>query len=80
MTEHITDIEAMIEKLIGDGYAYKEGGSVYFRVSSFQGYGKLANLKFDEMKEGENERASLSLSLHMNRVGGILMWITLSYE
>jgi len=51
-TEHIQDIEEMISKLMGKGHAYEENGSVYFRVKSFKPYGRLANLKFDEMKEG----------------------------
>lgn len=51
-TEHIKDIEDMIEELIKKGYAYSESGSVYFRVGAFKEYGRLANLNFDEMKEG----------------------------
>jgi len=51
-TEHIKDIEEMILRLIEKGHAYVENGSVYFRVDSFEDYGKLANLKFDEMKKG----------------------------
>lgn len=52
VTEHIKDIEEMINKLIETGHAYEENGSVYFRVSAFKEYGKLAGLKFDEMIEG----------------------------
>jgi len=51
-TEHIADIEDMVGKLMDKGHAYEENGSVYFRVKSFKPYGRLANLKFDEMKEG----------------------------
>jgi len=41
-----------VGKLMDKGHAYEENGSVYFRVKSFKPYGRLANLKFDEMKEG----------------------------
>lgn len=51
-TEHIDDIEDMVQRLVDIGSAYLEKGSVYFRVSSSKNYGELANLKFDEMEEG----------------------------
>lgn len=51
-TEHINEIESMISKLMQTGFAYEESGSVYFRVSAFKEYGKLARLKMQEMKEG----------------------------
>jgi cysteinyl-tRNA synthetase len=51
-TEHIKDIVEMIKSLKDKGFAYEENGSVYFRVSAFEDYGRLANLKFEEMQEG----------------------------
>lgn len=50
-TEHIGDIIAMIAKLIESGHAYEKNNSVYFRVEAFESYGKLANLKFEEIEE-----------------------------
>lgn len=45
-TEHIAEQISMIEQLIERGHAYASAdGSVYFRVSSFDGYGKLSRLK-----------------------------------
>ncbi|MDQ8204586.1 cysteine--tRNA ligase [Pelagicoccus sp. SDUM812003] len=45
-TEHIEEQIAMIEQLIERGYAYaSDDGSVYFRVSSFDEYGKLSRIK-----------------------------------
>jgi cysteinyl-tRNA synthetase len=52
VTEHISDIQEMIQTLIDKGSAYERNGSVYFRVSAFEDYGKLAKLKFDEVIEG----------------------------
>ena len=43
----------MIEALIERGHAYESGGDVYFRVRSFEGYGKLSNRDPDEMDQGE---------------------------
>ena len=41
-TEHVADMIAMIEALVGKGHAYVAGGNVYYDVSSFEGYGKLS--------------------------------------
>src|SRR5207253_672858 len=43
-TEHIPTMLALIERLIGAGFAYPvAGGSVYFRVRRFAAYGKLSH-------------------------------------
>ena len=47
------EIVALIEALIDGGHAYESGGDVYFRVRSFDGYGKLSNRDPDEMDQGE---------------------------
>ncbi|MQA76321.1 MAG: cysteine--tRNA ligase [Solirubrobacterales bacterium] len=52
-TETIAEIVALIEALIGSGHAYESGGDVYFRVRSFDGYGKLSNRDPAEMDQGE---------------------------
>ncbi len=52
-TETLAEIISMIEALIASGHAYESGGDVYFRVRSFDGYGKLSNRDPDEMDQGE---------------------------
>ena len=52
-TETIDEIVALIEVLIEGGHAYESGGDVYFRVRSFEGYGKLSNRDPEEMDQGE---------------------------
>ena len=52
-TETVPEIVAMIEALIERGHAYESGGDVYFRVRSFEGYGKLSNRDPDDMDQGE---------------------------
>jgi cysteinyl-tRNA synthetase len=59
-TETIAGIVALIEELIESGHAYESGGDVYFRVRSFEGYGKLSNRRFEDMDQGE-EAGSASL-------------------
>ena len=51
------DLEAVIvefiEELIETGHAYEVEGDVYFRVRSFDDYGKLSNRDPEEMDQGE---------------------------
>jgi cysteinyl-tRNA synthetase len=57
-SESIAAIVALIEELIAAGHAYEAGGDVYFRVSSFAGYGKLSNRPLEEMHQGEGDDAA----------------------
>ncbi len=57
-TEHISEITALIEKLVARGVAYQAAdGSVYFSIEKYRGcgchYGQLQKLNFDEMRAGE---------------------------
>jgi cysteinyl-tRNA synthetase len=52
-TETIPEIVALIEALVESGHAYESGGDVYFRVRSFDGYGKLSNRDPEQMDQGE---------------------------
>ncbi len=52
-TETIGGIVALIGDLVDSGYAYESGGDVYFRVGSFDGYGKLSNRRTEDMDQGE---------------------------
>jgi len=51
-TEHIKEILELISTLIEKGYAYPAGGDVYFRVRSFESYGKLSKRKIDDLMSG----------------------------
>ena len=52
-TESVPEIVSMIEALIARDHAYESGGDVYFRVRSFDDYGKLSNRDPDDMDQGE---------------------------
>jgi len=52
-TETIAEIVSLIESLIDGGHAYQANGDVYFRVRSFDRYGKLSNRDPAEMDQGE---------------------------
>jgi cysteinyl-tRNA synthetase len=57
-SETIGEIVALIEALIEGGHAYEARGDVYFRVASFEGYGKLSNRPLEEMHQGEGDDAA----------------------
>lgn len=51
-TDHIPEMIALTEQLIGNGLAYDVDGTIYFDVSSFPSYGQLSGQKVDEMRAG----------------------------
>ncbi len=52
-TEAVGDMVAMIETLIGKGFAYRaDNGDVYFDVSSFSRYGALSNRNPEDLRDG----------------------------
>ena len=51
-TENVGSMIELVQKLIDKGLAYEKDGSVYYRISSFPGYGKLSKLDFDKIKVG----------------------------
>ncbi|MBN2440854.1 MAG: cysteine--tRNA ligase [Spirochaetales bacterium] len=51
-TEHIDDMINLIKRIEENGYTYFAGGNLYFDISKFPGYGKLALLDLSELKAG----------------------------
>lgn len=52
-TKTINEMVAIVKKLMEKGFAYRgDDNSIYFSVKKFKDYGKLANIKMDELKEG----------------------------
>ena len=50
--ENLRSMVEMIQALEANGHTYRSGGSVYFRIATLPGYGKLARLDQDGMKPG----------------------------
>jgi cysteinyl-tRNA synthetase len=51
-TEHIPQMIALIERLLGRGVAYAVGGDVYFEIRRFPPYGRLSGKNLDELLAG----------------------------
>jgi cysteinyl-tRNA synthetase len=51
-TEHIDDMLTLVQNLVDKGFAYPVGGSVYFSVKKYQGYGQLSGRSLDELIAG----------------------------
>ena len=56
-TDFVPQQIALVKRLVDGKHAYEAGGSVYFRVQSFPGYGKLSRLDEREVREGASGRA-----------------------
>ena len=56
-TEHIPEIIHLVQTLIEKGHAYATpSGDVYYRVSSYPGYGKLSGQSVEDREMGASER------------------------
>src|SRR5438876_2821743 len=51
-TEHIDEMIELVNRLLAAGYAYREGDSIYYRISRFPAYGRLSKLDKRELKIG----------------------------
>ncbi|HVM30310.1 MAG TPA: cysteine--tRNA ligase [Candidatus Limnocylindrales bacterium] len=57
-TEHVAEMAALIATLLDRGHAYRtDDGSIFFRISSWPGYGQLARLDPQQMARGERVAA-----------------------
>ncbi len=52
-TEHIEQIVTMINRLIEKDHAYAANGDVYYKVNSFEHYGKLSGKNIEDLRSGE---------------------------
>ena len=55
-TRHITEMAEIIDKLEKNNHAYRSDGSIYYRITSFPGYGKLSKINFAGNVAGASER------------------------
>ena len=71
-TDHISEMIALVQTLMEKGVAYQsEDGSVYFAVTKFPGYGKLAHIDFDNQRTGARCAAD---EYDKENVGDFALW------
>jgi cysteinyl-tRNA synthetase len=57
-TDHIPEMTAIIERLLEKGHAYRtDDGSIFFRISSWPAYGRLARLDPAQLQVGKRIEA-----------------------
>jgi cysteinyl-tRNA synthetase len=68
-TKYIGEIQQMIRELVESGHAYVTRDGIYYRVSTFQNYGRLANRNVADLEAGarievdENKEDPLDFAL-----------------
>jgi cysteinyl-tRNA synthetase len=74
--EHIPQQIAMIQTLVAKGHAYASGdGSVYFKISSFPGYGHLSRLDERELDLGKTQNTrSTSDEYEKDSLSDFVLW------
>ncbi len=55
-TDHIPEMVEIIKRLGANGLTYESEGSTYFRIASFERYGRLSKMKFEGNVAGASER------------------------
>jgi cysteinyl-tRNA synthetase len=51
-TDYIPEMIDLVNRLLQSGHAYREGDSIYYRISRFPQYGRLSRLDKRELKAG----------------------------
>ncbi|MDD5178562.1 MAG: cysteine--tRNA ligase [Candidatus Nanoarchaeia archaeon] len=69
-TEHIDVMINLIKRIEKNGYTYSAGGNLYFDVSKFKDYGKLARLKLDDLK------ARVDVDKNKKNPADFVLWFT----
>ncbi len=52
-TEHVPEMIQLIETLTRRGHTYQSEGSVWFKIATFPGYGKLSQVDLTQTRRGE---------------------------
>ena len=75
-TEHIQEMIELIKKIEANGHTYMAGGNLYFDISTYPDYGKLANLNLDELKAGAGKRKVVVVDENKRNPGDFVLWFT----
>jgi cysteinyl-tRNA synthetase len=73
-TDHIPDMIELIKRIEANGHTYVSGGNVYFDISSFPDYGKLAMLDRQALMAG----ARIEVDAGKKNPADFVLWFTQS--
>jgi cysteinyl-tRNA synthetase len=51
-TDHIPEMVALVKRLAARGHTYESDGSVWFRIATFPGYGRLSKIDLSAVRRG----------------------------
>jgi cysteinyl-tRNA synthetase len=74
VSDHLSDIIALISRLIDNGSAYAVDGDVYFHVPSCADYGKLSHRKQEDMLAGASGRVDDSEAKRKRHPSDFALW------
>ena len=77
-TDHIQDMIDLIKKLEENGHTYMAGGNLYYDISTYPDYGKLANLDLDSLVAGKGKRMGVVVDQNKRNPGDFVLWFTKS--
>lgn len=73
-TEHVQDMIELIKRIEANGHTYMSGGNLYYDVTTYPDYGKLANLNLDDLKAG----ARIEVDQNKRNPYDFVLWFTKS--
>lgn len=79
-TDHIGEMQDIIQDLLEKGLAYKRGGSIYFEVKRFPSYGELSGNTLEKLKAGkrvevrEEKRSPFDFALWIRNPKHLMQW------
>ena len=73
-TDHVAEMIELNKKLEARGHTYMSGGNLYYDISTFPDYGKLARLNLDDLKAG----ARIDIDENKRNPYDFVLWFTKS--
>ena len=73
-TDHVADMIELIKKIEANGHTYMAGGNLYYDITTYPDYGKLANLNLDDLKAG----ARIAVDENKRNPYDFVLWFTKS--
>jgi cysteinyl-tRNA synthetase len=70
-SDHLAQMIDLIERLLARGHAYVDGGTVYYDVGSFPGYGRLSRNTLEHLRAGHRLDA---VDHHKRHPADFILW------